>query len=190
MSKDNCRQHFRKIRSGISPDIAANWSSQIASRLIHHLRESSFQGTLFAFKSLPGEPDLLPYLYILRSHLALPRVGISGSMNFYLWAMGDQLVKSSFGVYEPLPEAIAVSPQKGDVVLVPALAIDLHGRRLGFGGGYYDRWLARHRSSISQIIGVVFPPCFSTSAIVSEPHDIAVDLCVMPEQSVKFSDTL
>jgi len=111
-------------------------------------------------------------------------------MNFYLWATGDQLVKSSFGVYEPLPDAIAVSPQKGDVVLVPALAIDLRGRRLGFGGGYYDRWLARHRSAISQIIGVVFPPCFSTSEIVSEPHDIAVDLCVMPGQSVKFSDTL
>lgn len=190
MSKENFRQHYRKIRTVIEPHVAADWSLQIAIRLIRHLRDSNFKGTIFAFKSLKGEPDLLSHLEVLRSHLALPRVGISGAMNFHLWATGDQLVKSSFGVYEPLPEAIAVSPQVGDVVVVPALAIDLKGHRLGFGGGYYDRWLAQHRSVISQIIGVVFPPCFSLTPIGSEAHDIAVDLCVMPGQSVKFSDTL
>lgn len=189
MSKEKFRQHFRKIREAISSDLAAEWSSQIASRLVRHLRQSSFEGTLFAFKSLRGEPDLLPYLSVLRSHVALPRIGISGSMNFHLWATGDRLVKSAFGVYEPLPEAVMVSPKMGDIILVPALAIDFNGRRLGFGGGYYDRWLARHRSAISQIIGVVFPPCFSTVPIISEPHDIAVDLCVMPGQSVNFFDT-
>lgn len=190
MSKASLRQHFHTVRAGISPDLAADWSSQIASRLIRHLRESNFKGTLFAFKSLRGEPDVLPYLNVLRSHLALPRVGASGSMSFHIWTPGDPLVKSYFGVYEPLPEAIAAIPQKGDVILVPALVIDLRGQRLGFGGGYYDRWLARHKLVMSQIIGVVFPPGFSTSEIVSEPHDIAVDLCVMPGQSVKFSDTL
>lgn len=189
MSKENLRRYYRKVRRAIALDIAADWSSQIASQLIRHLRNSCFQGTLFVFKSLRGEPDLLPHLAVLRSHLALPRVDHSGSMNFHLWAHGDPLVKSSFGVYEPLPEAIKVSPQLGDVVIVPALAIDLQGRRLGFGGGYYDRWLAHHRPAISQIIGVVFPPCFSSTLIACEPHDIAVDLCVMPGQSVNFSDT-
>jgi 5-formyltetrahydrofolate cyclo-ligase len=189
MSKDNLRRHYHNVRTTIATDIAAEWSSQIASHLIHHLRNSGFKGTLFIFKSLRGEPDLLPHLSVLRSHLALPRVGSSGAMNFHLWTTGDPLVKSSLGVYEPLPEAIKIGPQLGDVVIVPALAIDLQGRRLGFGAGYYDRWLALNRSVISQIIGVVFPPCFSSTPLVSEPHDIAVDLCVMPGQCVNFSDT-
>lgn len=82
-----------------------------------------------------------------------------------------------------------MSPSYGDVAVVPAIAIDLKGQRLGFGGGYYDRWLSAHRSRLKLIIGVVFPTCFSTEAFQSEPHDISVDLCLTGEQCVNISDT-
>lgn len=121
--------------------------------------------------------------------MALPRVQFGSNMTFSLWSPSDPLIESSLGILEPSERSLEMSPSYGDVAVVPAIAIDLKGQRLGFGGGYYDRWLSAHRSRLKLIIGVVFPTCFSTEAFQSEPHDISVDLCLTGEQCVNISDT-
>lgn len=189
MSKSTQRHHYRKLRASIPSDRANFWSKQITEDLLQLLRLRGFQGTIFLFKALRGEPDLLSFLSDARLHIALPRVQIDANMTFHLWPHGDELVESSLGLMEPSPSALEIVPRLGDVAVVPSIAIDRFGRRLGFGGGYYDRWLGHHRSQLNLIIGVVFPPCYSLDVLETEPHDIAVDLCLTGEQTVKFRDT-
>ncbi|GAA0526219.1 5-formyltetrahydrofolate cyclo-ligase [Rhizomicrobium palustre] len=77
-------------------------------------------------------------------HLALPViVQKAAPLRFHRWQEGDELVLHRFGVAEPLPTADIVEP---DVLLVPLLAFDDAGYRLGYGGGFYDRTLAALRA--------------------------------------------
>ena len=76
-----------------------------------------------------------------RGHaLALPVVVAKKSpLHFREWREGDALVVHPFGMHEPGPHARTVTP---DVLLIPLLAFDAQGTRLGYGGGFYDRTLA------------------------------------------------
>lgn len=189
MSKVIQRQHYRKLRASIPVELATLWSRQIACDLQKNLRSIAFDGTIYLYHPLQGEPDLLSFLTQARFHIALPRVQIGTNMTFHLWSPGDELIESPLGLMEPASTALEVAPRSGDVAVVPSVAIDQNGRRLGFGGGYYDRWLGRYRRELGLIIGAVFPPCYCPLLLEIEPHDIPVDLCLTGDQTVKFSDT-
>jgi 5-formyltetrahydrofolate cyclo-ligase len=101
------------------------------------------------------EADLLPLMRLLADKMALPVVtGRAVPLTFRRWKPGDRLEKGVFGTFHPPP---AVSEVEPDLLLVPLLAFDESGHRLGYGGGYYDRTLAglRHRRSIVAV-GVGF----------------------------------
>ena len=93
------------------------------------------------FWPLAGEIDIRPLLLALhqRRHLlALPFTPPRGQpLTFHRWLPGEALVPGRFGTAHPV--SAAVTP---DVLLVPLLAFDERGNRLGYGGGYYDRTLA------------------------------------------------
>jgi len=131
------RRQMKALRTAIvAPDAGAKLAEHVlASGLIT-------PGALVAgYWPLPGEIDLLPLLHALhaRGHvLALPETPPVGHpLVFRAWAPGETLVAGRFGtMFAPGAE---VTPE---VILVPLLAFDAHGNRLGFGGGYYDRTLA------------------------------------------------
>ncbi len=96
------------------------------------------------YHALPDEADprlLLERLVELGCHVAFPRVAREGyaALEFHVVPDGEVLRPGSFGVHEPLahwPRAVTAS-----VLLVPLLAFDAGGHRLGYGGGFYDRTL-------------------------------------------------
>ena len=96
-----------------------------------------------AFWPMPGELDLRPLLEALHARgcvCALPVVVAPNTpLLFRSWEPGVELLTSRFGIAEPGPERPAVRPQHA---LVPLLAFDDDGYRLGYGGGFYDRTLA------------------------------------------------
>jgi 5-formyltetrahydrofolate cyclo-ligase len=109
------------------------------------------------FMAIGAEIDPLPLMTTLApSHmLALPvLMGKGQPLAFRRWAPGEPLKSGLWGIREPLETAPVVEP---DVLLVPLLAFDANGRRLGYGAGYYDRTLALLRSRRPIIaIGVAF----------------------------------
>ncbi len=102
--------------------------------------------TVAAFASMADELDTTPLLARLTHdgfRLALPVMQDRRSpLAFRLWQPGDAMAVAKWGIREPLPERPAVEP---DVLLVPLLAFDRRGYRLGYGGGYYDRTIAALR---------------------------------------------
>ena len=175
MNKAQLRNHFLNIRHQISDADANVWSEEMAKNLRLRLRNLGFEGTIFLFSPTKGEPDLLRFFHEERWHLALPKVLGNGQMNFYLWSPSDPVVPGSFGILEPTESSVLVTPQPGDVAVIPALAVDQEGQRLGFGGGYYDRFLSDYRHVFLFTAAAVLPPCISMEPLPVEGHDQRVD---------------
>lgn len=120
-----------------------------------------------------SEIDCLPLLHRLNAAgvpLCLPVVsGSDAPLRFRFWAPDDPLVAGTFGTSEPAAAAQEVSPQ---VLLVPMLAFDRNGNRLGYGGGYYDRTLKALRAASDGggivAIGVAFAGQLRDKVPVSE----------------------
>jgi 5-formyltetrahydrofolate cyclo-ligase len=99
------------------------------------------------FSAIRDEIDPAPLLERLACEghrLALPVLQGKGQpLLFRQWSPGDATKSATWGIAEPLPDRPVLEP---DVVLVPLLAFDAKGYRLGYGGGFYDRTLARLRA--------------------------------------------
>ncbi len=95
------------------------------------------------------------------------------------------LVESGFGVREPDPkDARTIEPAKIDFVLVPGLAFDEEGRRLGYGGGYYDKFLKKVRVDCIRV-GLAYEGQM-LKTIVSEGHDVPMDYIVTEKRTIKI----
>ncbi len=101
--------------------------------------EAALEGACIAgYWPIRGEIDPRPLLLALGRPIALPVTGARGTaLTFRLWRPGDALAPGPFGLSEPTGP-----PAEPDVLLVPLLAFDAAGNRLGYGGGYYDRTIA------------------------------------------------
>ena len=140
------------------------------------------------FVSMPTEPpteDLRTKLRELGKAVALP---IMKSGNSLVWGFdGTELVKNSYGIFEPLPAEIDIA--KASAILIPALRVGRDGSRLGRGAGYYDRALANvpaHATGGPIRICLVFDDEVDDS-VPSEPHDALIDLIVTPSQVIQIS---
>lgn len=119
----------------------------MACELIKHYPITRFRHKLIAgYWPMAEEADTRPLLKALseiRVELALPVTPPLGeALQFRRFQWGDQLASGRYGTQEPLATQEEVSPS---VVLVPLLAFTAEGHRLGYGGGYYDRSLAKLR---------------------------------------------
>jgi 5-formyltetrahydrofolate cyclo-ligase len=122
-----------------------------------------------------ADPRALMSALAARGHpLALPAIIPGQPLVFRAWKMGDAMRANAqaFNIPEPLESAAEVTPA---VVLVPLLAFDATGHRLGYGGGYYDRTLERF-DRVSAI-GVGYSGQ-EISAVPREPHDRALDALI------------
>jgi 5-formyltetrahydrofolate cyclo-ligase len=115
-----------------------------AAAIARHAEDLKFApGTIVGgYHALPDEADpalLLERLVELGCHIAFPRVVGKGlPLEFHKVPDGEVLAPGAFGIHEPLDIWPRVIPQ---VLLVPLLAFDAQGTRLGYGGGFYDRTL-------------------------------------------------
>jgi 5-formyltetrahydrofolate cyclo-ligase len=140
--------------------------------------------TLLLFLSLPNEIDTQPLLELALGagkKVFAPRTGAAGGdLAFYrVFSAAGPWAEGPFGIREPPPlEPLPPDPLPA-LIIVPGLAFDAQGRRLGRGGGYYDRFLRRTpcRPASCRSIGLCMP-CQLVPQVPAEDHDQTVDgLC-------------
>jgi 5-formyltetrahydrofolate cyclo-ligase len=140
-----------------------------------------------AFFSLPGEIDTQPLITALLeagSEILLPRmVGKVMPLAFHTWRPGEPLEPASMGVRQPLADSPRREPTR---IIVPLLAFDHRGYRLGYGGGFYDRTLAALRSEQgSDLLAVGYG--FDLQEVPEVPYgplDVPVDLVVTESRTI------
>jgi 5-formyltetrahydrofolate cyclo-ligase len=150
------------------PPLAANLQAYLSK----HIPEC-----LGAYWPIKNEPDLRPFLSSwLKTHpqtrIALPLIR-GGQMTYGLWRPEDALTPGYCGIPEPDGEH-AVAP---DTLIVPCVAFDSQKYRLGYGGGWFDRYLADDKTARPHTVGIAFE--FShIPTICAEPHDIPLDVII------------
>ncbi len=142
-------------RAAAGPALVAIWRHE---RPVLSPHPDGTPASIAGFWPKGDEIDLRPLLRALHDdqyEVALPATPADASpLRFALWTPDAVLVPGAFGTSEPSADATTVEP---DALLVPLLAVDADGYRLGYGGGYYDRTLAALRSRRRVIaIGVGF----------------------------------
>jgi 5-formyltetrahydrofolate cyclo-ligase len=137
--------------------------------------------TILTYLPMQGEVDLLA---LLESHpeknWLVPRIQPEGRMVFHPYDAG-RLVRHPFGMLEPDPALAVIPAGRVELALTPGLAYDLHGWRLGYGGGFYDRFLCEQPACIS--LGVIYRGLLQTN-LPHLGHDIPVQNLVT-EDGVK-----
>ncbi len=130
-----------------------------------------------SYHPLPSEPDTAEFNreFARSGNLLLPRI-VGDDIEF---AYGD-LVPGSLGISEPTGDRFPIDAI--ELILVPALAIDKEGNRLGKGRGFYDRVL---KTSVATAVGVVFDGELVDSIPVEE-HDVRMQYAITPSKLLHF----
>lgn len=141
------------------------------------------QRSLAAFLPIRSEVDLRPLIaHAIATgwQVGLPVIVAKDEpLIFRAYKPGDAMADGPFKTQEPLASAPVVVP---DIVLVPLAAFDREGRRMGYGGGFYDRTLARLRAETAVLaIGVAFQ-AQEVDAVPTGPHDMALDMMLTDTQ--------
>lgn len=122
--------------------------------------------------------DLMLWLHAEGFRLALPvMVGKGQALVMRAWTPGDAMEAAAWGIAEPMADKPEVEP---DVVLVPLLAFDANGFRLGYGGGFYDRTLAKLRAKKKVVaVGLAYDE-LKVDAVPIESYDQRLDWVLTP----------
>lgn len=193
MNKALLRDHYLAQRKQLSSDEIKHKSQTIADNLLLHFSWSAMKSVhIFLPQRNSHEVDTWQIMATLQQsfpHLKIvvPCV-IPGTrlMNHFIFNPQTVLIENRWGIPEPDPlQSQKVHVHSLDAVLIPLLTFDLRGYRVGYGGGYYDRFLSECRKD-TQKIGVSF---FEPVAEIEDPtpFDIRMDFCVTPTETFKWT---
>ena len=136
--------------------------------------------TVHTFLSISAfrEVDTKPFIHHLETfpqiQIGAPRVNFKTKEVTHHRYCEDDLERNHWGILEPPDNSPILEPKLFDMVLVPMIAFDRLGHRIGYGGGYYDRFLAKVRPDCLRI-GLCFDLGFVESKIPAREHDILLD---------------
>ena len=106
--------------------------------------------------------------------ITLPKIKKNSQMDFFQWSINDPLAINKFGIPEPISERIKYP----DVLLVPLLAFDKNFNRIGYGGGFYDRYIAKIKKR-KKILTIGFAYSFQkVKKIPTNSYDIKLDFII------------
>lgn len=172
------RRYFRDQRRALDACSQTRHAVAVArhfftSGLLFHGR------TLGLYLANDGELDTAPLLGRLlktRKRIALPVVARDGAMSFHRHKRGSALTINRYGILEPAAGAPFIAPLGLDMLLMPLVAFDDSGARLGMGAGFYDRYLSRipHRMR-PLLVGVAHEVQRSPRPLPTAPWDVPLD---------------
>lgn len=183
--KNRVRQQMRQNREALTPSERQEKSRRICG---HVLRLIGNGETVMVYSAKDLEANTTPIITALLSlgnPVVVPII-VRADVSLRLSYINDLsvLVPSTFGVKEPIGNEIPANPVNIRTILLPMLGFDRNGGRLGYGAGYYDRFLAANPQI--RKIGIAFA-CQEASRVPVDKNDIHMN-CIITEDGIVFSD--
>ena len=186
-AKSELRQRLIAARRARPPAVRDEAGAAIAHAVLA-LPEITVSSTVAAYLSIGTEPPTMHLVESLRSQgvrVMVPVVGDDLDLDWADYGGPDGLAQTQRGLREPDGPRLGVSAVgEADVLLVPGLAVDERGTRLGRGGGSYDR--ALQRVPAGRPVAVLLYDEELLAVLPSEPHDQPVTMAVTPHRVVRF----
>lgn len=184
MTKAELRRAFRQRRRTVSEAEAAALNQALTDRFFAEIDLTSVR-VLHAFLTAERLREVDTFPLVGRLHAEFPRVRTvvpktdfaTGELMHLVWQPGEPLVPNAHGLPEPTGGEV-VSPEKFDLILVPLLAFDRRGQRVGYGGGFYDRFLVQCRPEALKLGLSWFDPVDEISD--TNAFDVPLDACLTP----------
>lgn len=190
MTKQALRNLYLQKRNNLSEAEYAQLNFQIYQQFFTAI-DLSFLKVVHTFLPIPArhEVDTWPIIDRIRREfthirISIPKVDpLTNTLeNFYFEGL-HQLATNEWGIQEP-KQGIPTESQKIDIVLVPLLAFDTHGNRVGYGKGFYDKFLATCRTDCAKVGLSLFDA--EPNITDSNNLDIRLDKCITPAGVVTF----
>lgn len=173
-TKKEIRNYILEKRNALSREEWAEKSVDVLGKLMHHPLYQSAE-TVYCYVSHQNEADtwpLLAYSIALGKKVAVPKVS-GGEMEFFYIESLEELESGFRGIFEPVTSQKA--NDEGALMIMPVVAFDTENHRLGYGGGYYDRYLEKHSGHTK--IGIAFD-FQQVETIPAEAFDINPDIII------------
>jgi 5-formyltetrahydrofolate cyclo-ligase len=188
-AKTIAREHGKAVRASLGLGDKSLLDQQIRDRCQRELDWASYR-TIHLFLPIPrrNEIDTWPLLsWIWRTYpekqVFVPRML---GTDIESVAINDKTVfgPNALGIPEPMRGRVLGESEKIDLVITPLLAFDQKGHRVGYGGGYYDRFLASHPEATT--VGLAYEKCCIEPEIETGRYDIPLDMVVTSVAVHKF----
>jgi len=184
VDRNDLRAHYKRMR--IEVDDRADKTRQICARIAQFLRTQPI-GTIAAYRSTRGEVDLSQLFQDMPDQTwALPVTTNPGQMHFRSWQWGDPLTLGEYDIEVPQARSPIIDPDQLVIMLIPLVAYDQDGTRLGTGGGYYDRYLANLDPTTPRV-GIGFNCQLAEQALPSAAWDVRLTHALTEVSAFEFS---
>ena len=187
MDKKELRKKYKTLRKNLSEDTIEEWSLKIANQLIRlDIWQHSFYHLFLPIESQKeiNTEYILQVLAGKDKNIVLSKSDFeTREMTHFLLTDNTRIKKNTYDIPEPV-DGLEVPVSKIEVVFVPLLAFDEKGNRVGYGKGFYDKFLAECKPEVLKI-GLSF---FESEKMISDVlnTDIQLDLCVTPTKVYNF----
>lgn len=187
MNKIELREKCREIINGTPPERFVEWGEKISAFVLAS-NEWKNAETVFVFASMGNEPDtMLLLLNAMKEgkRLCVPKITGDGKMEAVEIKNISELKCGKFGILEPAEGCTSVEKSGIDLIVMPCLAADEKGNRLGRGGGYYDRFC--EEVSSNKIIICPEMLLMKCGEIPTEEHDVSADIIATERRIITVS---
>lgn len=191
MDKRSLRKIYLEKRKSLSSAESAKKSALIATQFFRHFDLSGVR-FLHCFVPIEKFGEIDTHLIFERVRREFPRVETlaprvdfrSGEMESVGFASASEFVRNEFGIDEP-SSVETIDAEKIDIVLIPLLCFDRRGFRVGYGRGFYDRFLLKCRPDCLKIGLSFFEPIAEITD--AQSFDVKLDACIAPENVYRFA---
>lgn len=187
MLKHELRPKYRKLREGLAVDQISDLSIDIANHALGIPIWDFFYFHVFLSINANKEVDTHPLITLLQGKdksIVVPKVSGKNKLTHYLLQDNTTLKPNKWDIPEPV-DGIEIKEGKIEVVFVPLLAYDTNGNRVGYGQGFYDRFLQKCKPDTIKI-GLSFYPPEKELIEDVDKNDVRLNYCVTPTGIVKF----
>lgn len=178
LDKSQIRAQILAKRKALSDAQVSSYSDAILTRCQLYLQNKECIGMYLPMRNEADLTSLTRNKELQKKRFGIPRVIGDSRMEFVRWDLDMEMKRSSLGVLEPLQGEV-ILPSDFDVILVPLVAFHPNGTRIGYGRGYYDRYLSQC-NALKIAVAYEFQRC---DALIAQSHDIAMDL-IITEQDI------